>query len=172
MSIFREVKIPLQKALTGVLEKIGYKDTILIFSNQNGLEPDKTYGIIDIFGVNQIGWRDEATFLTDDEELESITHHKIITQIKFLGTKAEDVAYDFRHALVNDRRCFEYLLVRNFGINERGDVRRVPQPRDTAWVDSFNMDINFSFAVRTIFKYDWIEYVDIDGTIIHREPRP
>ena len=168
MSIMGGVRIPLQRAFKKILEEIGYPDTQIVFSHQNGLEPDKSYGVINILQVNQLGGRNEASFIEPTSDiLEFITHHSITIQISFVGTEAANVGYDFRQAMVNNRRCFEILQLANFGITSRGDVRRIPQKRETAWVEAYNMDIDFTFAVFTRQSYDWVEYIDVNGERFH-----
>lgn len=165
------VSVPLKHAFSKILEILEYPETQVIFSHQNGLEPNASYGVINILGVDQVGFRSEATFLLDEGDiLETVTHYKLQVQISFVGTATSDIAQAFRHGMVNDRRCFETLLRANFGILDRGQIRRIPQKRESDWVDAYNMDFSFSFAVNTRFTYDWIEYVDFEGIVIHREP--
>lgn len=168
MSILRAIKPVLHSSLSDVLTTLGYPDTQIIYSNQNGLEPDKSYGVINILQINQVGRSDEASFIVPTSDiLEFVTHHTLSIQISFIGTESDSIAYDFRHGLINNRRCFEALLKNNFGIASRGDVRRVPQKRESAWVEAYNMDIDLTFSIFTRQSYDWVEYVDINGERFH-----
>lgn len=168
----RMVTVPFKHACDKILEIIGYEDTQVIFANQNGLEPDNTYCVIQVLGVTQVGRVTEASTLTEDEILETITNYKLDVQLSFIGTTSSASAQAFRHGMVNDRRCFETLMRSNFGIIDRGQIRKIPQKRESDWVDAYNMDFSFSFAILTRFSYDWIEYVDFEGVIIHRTPKP
>ena len=169
MSILRAVKAPIQKAFTDILTAIGYPDVNVIFSHQNGLEPDKSYGVINILQISQIGGRNEATLLAPGEILEFITHHTISIQISFVGTESDSLAYDFRQNMENNRVAFEILQRADLGMASRGDVRRIPQNRESAWVEAYNMDFDFTFAVFTRQSYDWVEYVTINGELIRLE---
>ena len=167
MSIYKPVKIALQHSIKDVLEEIGYLDTKVIHSHQNGLEPTNTYCIINILGHEQKGQRNEASFIEPTSDiLEIMTHYSVRTQLSFVGLESEEVGADFRHALINNRRCFEIFQKANFGILSRGNLRRIPQKRETEWVAAVNMDIDFSFAVFTRQSYDWVEYITVNGEVI------
>jgi|SRR5690606_8158707 len=167
MSIYVPVKTALQSSITSVLSEIGYENTQVIHSHQNGLEPTNTYCIVNILGYEQKGGRDEASFIEPSTDiLESVVHYGVRTQLSFVGLDSEQVGADFRHSLINNRRCFEIFQRANLGILLRGDLRRIPQKRETQWVAAVNMDVDFSFAVFTRQSYDWIEYITIDGEVI------
>jgi len=167
MSIVKQIRPKLNNALKDILDTIGYTDTKVIYSDQNGLEPDNTYGVVNILNISQVGFRDESTLIyAQPDNLEFVTHHTISTQISFVGTEAGSVAYDFRQNMVNNRRCFEILMRSNFGIASRGDVRRIPQKRESAWVEAYNMDIDFTFSVFSRESYDWVEDAVVNEELI------
>lgn len=164
--IYKPVRNSITNSIKSVLTNIGYQDTLVIQSHQNGLEPTKTYCVLNILMHTQQGFKDEATFMERSNDLlDSIAHYSVSTQISFVGKDSEEVATEFRHALVNNRRCYEYFLYNGLGILSRGNLRRIPQKRETEWVAAMNMDIDFSYAVRTRQSYDWIEYITIDGEV-------
>jgi hypothetical protein len=47
----------------------------------------------------------------------------------------------------------------------KGEIRRVPEKRDTAWIDNFVLDVIFSYAVETTQPIDIIEEVSWTPTI-------
>lgn len=167
MSIYKPVRNGLTRCVKKVLTEIGYEDTVVIPSHQNGLEPTQTYCVINTLGIRQEGGRNEASFIEKTSDiLESMTHYRVMTQITFLGQDSEMLGMDFRHAIVNNRRCFEYFQFDGFGILSRGELRRIPQKRETEWTPLVNMDMDFSFAVFTRQSYDWVEYITVNGEVI------
>lgn len=157
----------LYTATRKTLDAIGYTDIDVIYANEDVLEPEKTYCIINILDYNQTGGVNEATFMHPDSDiLESVTHYNIFTQFSIIGKRANVVAPDFRHNVVNNRRCREEFLKENFGMLTRSKLRNIPQKRDTEWVPCFNMDINLSFAINTKQSYDWVEYITVNGEVI------
>lgn len=165
--IYTAIEETLQPALKQILEEIGYTDTLVIFSHQNGLEPTNTYCIINFLQIEQLGFKDEATFIMQDQDyLEFVTHYNLNTQITFCGKEAPSTAFDFRHSLINNRRSIDILSQANYGILTRGDIRRIPEKRETQWVECHNMDIDFSFAVLTRQTYDWATSFVVNGNII------
>ena len=167
MSIYSAVETSLRSCIEDILDVIGITDVPVIYSHQNGLEPTSTYCILNVLGHTQIGRMNESTYLMKDEDvLESITQYSVQTQISFVGANADGVASDFKHALSNNRSCIDVTQRNNFGILNKSQLRRIPQKRETQWVAMSNMDIDFSFAVRTRQSYDWVEFITLNGEVI------
>lgn len=164
--IYKPVRSSITASMKSVLEEIGYPDTLVVQSHQNGLEPTNTYAVLNILMTTQHGFRDEATFMNlDGDTLDSVTTYSVSTQISFVGKDSEEVATEFRHAMINNRRCYEYFLYNGLGVLSRSDLRRIPQQRETEWVAAMNMDIEFSYAVATRQSYDWIQYITVNGEV-------
>lgn len=167
MSFYKTILDNLYDATHEVLTKLGYSSVNVIFSGTNASEPEKTYCLINVLDFEQVGFKDEATFLTDyDPEtelgvLETVSHYKLFVQFSFIGDSADVVAMEFRHNVINNRVCTSIFNKYNWGFLERSNIRRSPQPRDAKWVEMFNMDMRLSFAIKTRQDHDWIETVGI-----------
>lgn len=158
-------------SIRSILDILGYPEVLVVHSNVNSLEPSKTYCVIDILDTSQSGRTNEASYIASEtpdgvDMLESMTHYILLTQISFIGTNAGDVSHDFRHNISNNRVCFEEIQKKSFGLLSKSNLRRNPQKRETQWVNSFNMDMSLSFAIRTRQSYDWVEYITINDEVI------
>jgi hypothetical protein len=58
----------------------------------------------------------------------------------------------------------EELQRYNLNIRTKTNIRRVPQKRDTKWVEYHNMDVVFTYAVNTQQIVDVVEAVIIRDT--------
>lgn len=176
MSIHSVTEDNLYDATRKVLDTLGFTSVSVVFSNENALEPSKTYCVINILDIQQRGYRDEGTYLTpnpDDADspfLEFIVHYTVLTQFSFIGLSAGDAGMDFRHNLVNNRKCVDIYRAYNFGMLEKSSLRRAPQMRETNWVDGYNMDINLSFAVNTKQVTDWVDTIAVNDRTLQTNP--
>jgi hypothetical protein len=167
MSFYTTVLDNLYDATHEVLTSLGYENVNVIFSGNNTTEPEKTYCLINVLNFSQVGFKDEATFLTDYDPqtqlgiLETVSHYKLSIQYSFIGNSADVVAMDFRHNLINNQVCISIFNKYNWGFLDRSDIRRSPQPRDAKWVEMFNMDMRLSFAIKTRQQMDWVETTSV-----------
>jgi hypothetical protein len=167
MSIYLKIQDNLYDAVHEALSVLGWSNVVVVFSSQNIREPENTYCLINILDIEQQGFRDEGTFLKDDPidpekgYLEFIAHYFLQVRFSFIGDSADVVAADFKHNIPNNRACIDEFRRMGWGILNRSGVRRVPQPRDTKWVEMFNMDMDLSFSIHTEQEYGWVEKVGV-----------
>lgn len=167
MSIFTQIQDNLYDAVHNAISVLGYPNVVVVFSSKNVREPSQTYCLINILDIEQQGFRDEGTFLKDDASdpekgyLEFIAHYFLQVRFSFIGASADIIASEFKHNIPNNRACIDEFRKLNWGILNRSGVRRIPQPRDTQWVEMFNMDMNLSFSIHTEQEYSWVEKVGV-----------
>lgn len=167
MSYYEDMEGHIYVATRNVLDFIGYPTVRVFYAEADVLEPEKTYMIINILDVEQVGLTNEASYVFGPEEtLDTTTHYKVLVQFTITGDSSRIVAPDFRHNIINNRACsFEYNK-ENLAFLMRGKLRNVPYKRETQWVDCFNFDVEMSFALQTRQSHDWVEQVVINDDII------
>jgi hypothetical protein len=72
-----------------------------------------------------------------------------MVQISFFGTDAGDASHLFTNAVNNNPLVLEAMQQNNLGLMRKSTLRRNPQKRDSQWVDSFNIDLTFSYIINT-----------------------
>jgi hypothetical protein len=82
----------------------------------------------------------------------------------FVGDYAGNLAYEFETVVDNPASRF-YFGTESLAIMRKGEIRRVPEKRDTDWIDNFVLDVIFSYAVETTQPIDIIEEVSWTPTI-------
>ena len=166
MSIFEKLEVHLHTACEEALESC-HPDTCIIFSNQSGQEPSNPYIVLDILFNEQIGRTQTATradpVYGEDGEithytLNSQAQYEVTVQVSCIGSKAGAMAFDFHH-LLNTTLVWERFQLQNLYPIRKTDVRRSPILRETKWVDRYNFDVTFNFAVSTNQTVDIIEYL-------------
>ena len=154
-----------------VLTSIGYPEMEVVFSHQNGLEPTKSYCVITILERQRYGRVQESTYLAaDSSEMWYTNFYKLYFQVSFIGDRSPDVAFDFDDAVGSSRVCIEAFQKRNLGYIDKSTLRRMPQPRESKWVESWNVDLNYSFALQSRQVMDWVEFIDVNGEIYRIYP--
>ena len=86
------------------------------------------------------------------------------------------MATEFLNAIPNNVVVREAYQKNNLAPIRKSTLRRAPQKRDTKWVEFFNLDVTFSYAVYTNQTIDWVEHVrfvdENSGEIITVPPLP
>lgn len=168
---YRPIMDAVYDSLEAFLINCGYGNVDILFSKFNAPEPLNTYCIVDILQVEQIGKRDEGSYIPQGGYLEFSTHYKIFLQVTVLGDSAGEVATALHHNF-NNRKCFEEFYKRNLSILNKGNLVRHPQLRETKWEDAFYFDTNLTFSIFTRQSYDWVEYVTINGEVFGEPLNP
>lgn len=163
MSIYSELRTAVRsgvlKVYTGNVPAV---EVIYSHLPDNAPEPPNPYVIVQIIAQRQIG-RVETTTLTDVEKnIWFKAHYEIDVQFSFCGSTAGDLAYEFQQSLLNNVVVQEAFQINNLSPIRKSNLRRAPQRRDTGWIEYQNMDVTFSYAVRTKQPIDWVEHVGID----------
>ena len=157
----------LKSALYNSCTKLITQNTV-IFSHQGGQEPSGTYCAVNILRVDKIGSETDATYASSDGltyELYSRNEYEATVRFMFVGQDAGNLAYEFESSMDNYAARF-FFGTENLAVMRKSEVRRVPERRETTWVENFTLDVVFSYAVETTQPIDIIEDVSWIGTII------
>lgn len=167
MSVYSDVRTAIRNGTLKVFQNIGLNNVPIIFSHQNGSEPADPYVVIQIVNVRQVGRTQEASFTDDGDEfgenknLWYTAQYEVMAQFSFSGSLGPDYAQEFQHAVNNNRVIIEEYQKFNLAPIRKSLLRRAPMKRETQWIEFFNIDVTFSYAVQTIQSIDWVEHVSI-----------
>lgn len=165
MSIFSEVRTALREGTLVVLNDYfptaASKNSGIIYSHTNGTEPNKPYVVIQMGSLKQVDRTSYSTFADSQENLTIINHYEIMAQFSFVGSLAGDMAFDFQNAVSNNVVMWEAFQKFNLAPIRKSTLRRVPALRETKWIEYQNLDVTFSYAVKTTQKVDVVEHIRI-----------
>lgn len=159
MNLFDSLKTALYTS-----SKSYFPNNELIHSHQGGQEPRGTYCAINILSTDRVGSEDESTYASATPVIRSVNHYEVTVRYMFVGKEAGDLAYEFESSIDNSAARFAFGT-ESLAIMRRGQVNRVPEKRDTTWVDNFTLDVVFSYAVYNTQSIDIIEYVSWNENI-------
>lgn len=140
-------------------------DNELIFSHQGGQEPKGTYCSLHVLRTDKIGMEYHNTYASPNPTISSVSVYEVTVRFIFIGQDSGNLAYEFETVVDNPAARF-YFGTESLAIMRKGEVRRVPEKRDTTWVDHFTLDVIFSYAVETTQPIDIIENVSWNENII------
>jgi hypothetical protein len=164
MGIYSDVEDALRLGTLKILEE-EFPDTLVIFSHMNGAEPADPYVSIQLVTTEQIGRTQYSTFADEQENLHILVQYEVVAQFSFIGSTAGDMAFTFNQAVSNNVVMWEAFQKNNLAPLRKSVVRRVPVKRETNWVEYHNIDVTFSYAVKTVQPVDVVErvsFVDIN----------
>lgn len=145
--------------------KLFFPSNELIFSHQGGPEPNGSYVGLNILRTDKIGMEDESTYASPTPTITSRNVYEVTVRYMFIGKDSGNLAYDFEAAISNPASRFNFGYS-NLAVMRCSEVRRVPEKRDTTWVDFFTLDVVFSYGVTVEQPIEIIETVSWDGTVI------
>lgn len=172
-NIYSSVRTAVRNVAVKALDE--YPTTPIIFSHQNGAEPEESYVIISILDEQQIGHHSTSSFTEDGTELLTYqTAYEIQVQFSFCGSLSGDLAYTFNNRINNSPWVIEEIARQNLGLMRKSNVRRAPQKRETRWVEFHNMTVTFNYILVTQEIVDVVEHIllsdDITGIEITIPP--
>jgi hypothetical protein len=167
VSVYSQVRTGLRDGTAVVLSDYfpseADQDKGIIFSHQNGAEPSTPYVVIQIVTVDQVDRTSFSTLTDEAENLTIFTQYEITAQFTFCGSLAGDMAYDFNTAMSNNVVMWEAFQKNQLAPLRKSPLRRLPIKRDTKWIEYQNLDVTFSYAVKTTQKVDVVERISILG---------
>lgn len=172
-NIYSSVRTAVRNVAVKALDE--YPTTPIIFSHQNGAEPEESYVIINILDEQQIGHHSTSSFTEDGTELLTYqTAYEIQVQFSFCGSLSGDLAYTFNNRINNSPWVIEEIARQNLGLMRKSNVRRAPQKRETRWVEFHNMTVTFNYILVTQEIVDVVEHIllsdDLSGIEITIPP--
>lgn len=137
----------------------------MIFSHQDNSELPETYGSINITMLPQKGRVATSTLLNLTSELDFRVAYEAVVTFNFYGSMSPQVAYDFNNNLNNNPLLAEQFHKHRLAFMRKGNLIRVPQKRDTQWVEGFSLVVTFSYITNTAQAVDPVEAVVIDAQL-------
>lgn len=167
MSVYSDIQQGLRNlCITSLIEffpTVEDQDNYVYFSHDNGPEPDNPYVVINILGITQQGKGSHSTKMNSiTETISSQAVYEVSVQFTFCGSSSGDMAQTFTQAINNNHTVIDKYRQQKLGVLRKSNIRRVPQKRETQWVEYLNQDITFSYAVVTKQSVDVIESVIVE----------
>lgn len=131
--------------------KLIFPDNKVIFGNVNGEEPDNPYVVIRIIKDEQTSMAYNDTLLSPTSQMTTTVNYEILAQFSFLSrdtTAAGDMVKTFVQYL-NTPPILEELRKNRLGKKSISQIRNVAIKRETSWIQSYNVDVTFIYAIRT-----------------------
>lgn len=137
-----------------------YPGVPVILSHQNGSEPVNTYCTINLLRQTQVGHKTDSTLTNSTFDLEFSAPRELMVQFSFFGSSSGDVCYHFDQQL-NNPIILQKMWENDLGYLRKSQVRFNPQKRETQWIDSYNVDVYFSYTTKSKQRVDYIDAVII-----------
>lgn len=151
-----------------------YPTTPVIFSHGGGDEPAESYVVINIISDEQQGHGGSSTVVEPiDEATATLNFHavyEVMVQYSFIGSLSGGLAKEFNHRINNDPLVRLEIQRNELGLMRKSQIRRIPQKRETQWVEYNNMDVTFNYIVNTGTVVDVIDAVVIETDFQDGEP--
>lgn len=142
-----------------------YSTAPIIFSHGNGDEPAESYVVINILNIQQQGHHATSTLTETDRKLPINVAYEALVQYDFVGSLSGNMVHEFNQHLGNNPLVIEEFRKHKIGYMRKSQIRRIPQKRETQWVEYFNIDVTFNYIVNTLQPVDTIETVVIQDVI-------
>jgi hypothetical protein len=161
MSLYDDISRDIRVIIINSLSE--YPTTPVNYSHDNGPEPSSTYASLYILSLEQVGRTQSTSRLSTDLDLEFQSPYNCTAQISFVGNDSTSIAYSSHMRLANAVLNREFSQFRNLSITSKTNIRRIPQKRDTQWVEICSFDITFFFISsfkQTIGAINQVVYED------------
>jgi hypothetical protein len=160
MSLYSDLEQAIRN--TARLALTQYPTTRVMFSHSNTTEPDESYVVINILEMRQIGRHSTTSKLDSSNTLSTQVSYEVMVQFSFLGSLSAEMSHEFTQRLNNNYLVLDSMKKNKVKMMRKSSVRRIPQLRDTEWVDNFNIDVTFSYIGLTQDVIDIIEAVVVE----------
>jgi hypothetical protein len=163
-NIYSQVRQALRNTALKALELDEY-DVPVLFSHSNGPEPAESYVVINIVDLASIGKQSSSTLTDTQEQLTIINNYEVRAQFSFCGSLSGDMVMSFVQRIGANPLVHQEARRNNLGFMRKSSIRRAPQKRETQWVEFQNLDVTFSYAVRTDQLIDVIDTVILQNEV-------
>ena len=165
--IRKAIRLAVIQSLIEYFPTLQEQEDLIFFSHTGGSEPSKPYVVINILGIEQQGKHSTSTLADPTQNIVNVrASYEIAVQFSFCGSSAGDMAQSFTQRINNNPRSFSALNQNKLSVMRKSNIRRLPQKRDTKWVEYFNQDVVFNYTLNTQEVVDWVEAVVIENTIV------
>jgi len=147
MSVYSNVRAGIRLGALKALSE--FTNPQVIFSHLNGTEPAESYVALNILSIDQQGRSETSTFADQDRVLSVTSGYEVLVQFSFIGSQSGDMSQSFTQRINSNPLVIEELMRNSLGFMRKSQIRRAPQKRETGWVEYHNLDVTFSYIVRT-----------------------
>ena len=167
MSLYSDLEDFLLEGTQEAFALLGYPtpntdgDEWIIFSHSNGAEPCESYCVINVLNTLAVGRAFESTAIDTQTGLVYTQQYELTVRFQFVGSQSGELSHVFFENINKNRLVREIFQVKGISPTRKTPVRRVPQLRTVTWIDSFNVDVVFSFNHKTTQVVNWVEHVRI-----------
>ena len=144
-----------------------FPDNKVIKANLSEAEPEDPYVVFRIIREQQLGLGYNDTFLSATNVMTTRVNYEAVVQFSFTSKDegaAGSMAKTFVQAL-NSPLTRETFRKNKLSKVSMSPLRGVPLKRETMWVQSFNIDVTFNYAVVTSDVMTPITVVQIEDEI-------
>lgn len=163
MSTYSDVRAGIRIGIIKALSE--YTDPQVIFSHSGGSEPSESYVVVNILSIEQQGHSSNSTNVNGLNELSITASYEVFAQVSFVGSKSGEMSQSLSQRVSNNPIVLEEFRRNNLTFMRKSQIRRAPQKRDTKWVEYHNIDLTFSYNIRTQQVVDIIETVILQDEI-------
>lgn len=144
-------------------------DIPIIQNYQSAPEPQGDYAALGVTTVNKLN-RDTSNFYKTDEGFaERVKQEwRVLLSLDFYGNSAYDNAFKASSWLAS-RTNRETLQQECMSVIDVDSVRRIPELRDTGYIQRCSLDFSVLAAQTTTTEVDWFETVRWKGTVLTQE---
>lgn len=139
-----------------------YPTMPIIFSHQKEEEVGESYMSIGVLDIRQIGHGSTPSLLNLEGNLDIRVVYESRVQFSFYGSLSGDAVHSFYERINNNPLTSEIMSKEKVSVMRKSLVRRLPQKRDTQWVESFNFDVTFNYITNTTQQIDPVEIVVLE----------
>ncbi|MBG23653.1 MAG: hypothetical protein CMF22_10045 [Idiomarinaceae bacterium] len=154
-----------------------YFNIPVILEHQGGPEPTGDYGVFGLLTFNKVNRNKYNSYKSGADFKERIQQDYYITAtLRFYGDSCYDNAFEAQSVLQLKSTQEELYTFNCISILDITNVRRLPELRDTGYIQKASFDINMLVGYEFVRDVDWFdtvsyegEYVDLDGNVILTE---
>lgn len=165
MDIYSKARTAIRTSVIPIMTEFFPNETTqnngVIFSHLNGPEDSGPYMTINILSIEQKGHHSTSTLLNEDDELAISNFYEVLVQFSFFGSTAGNMAHHFSNKVSNNPVAFLEQQRNKLGYMRKSALRRVPQKRDTQWIEMLTLDVTYNYIVNEMQLLDPVEGVVI-----------
>lgn len=131
----------------------------------NGPEPVGNYGVVGLTVLNQLNRGSRSTWSSGEETLTERFKQdfRILATITFYGNSCYDNAFDAQ-SIIKMSEAMDRLYQDNcLSIVDSSDVRRIPELRDTKYIQRASFDLTLLTSYENLSDIDWFNIVGYTG---------
>lgn len=136
----------------------------VIIDFQGGPEPEGDYGVLGITTFNKLHRDSNHFYDTTDGFKERLKQdYNILLTASFYGNSAYDNAFEAQATLSYNDVIERFYTNNNISIVDITQLRRIPELRDTGYIQRATFDIEILIGFESVIDIDWFDTVDWTG---------